>query len=58
MADDGLDVDAIRTQVATIRGVLAQLEIRVVGGSFLIIYEGSNPERTSQGTMPFEMHNK
>ena len=44
-------VEAIRNQVATIRGVFAQLEIRVVGGSFLIIYEG-DPECGSRGTAP------
>jgi 1D-myo-inositol-tetrakisphosphate 5-kinase/inositol-polyphosphate multikinase len=44
-------VEAIRNQVATIRGVFAQLEIRVIGGSFLIIYEG-DPECASRGTAP------
>lgn len=41
-------VEAIRKRVATIRDVLAKLEIRMVGGSFLIIYEG-DIERAKQG---------
>ena len=41
-------LEAIRRRVATIRDVFARLEIRVVGGSFLILYE-SDLERAKQG---------
>ena len=41
-------VEAIRKRVAAIRDAFAQLEIRMVGGSLLIIYEG-DVERTKQG---------
>lgn len=41
-------VEAIRKRVATIRDVFAQLDIRTVGGSLLIIYEG-DIERATQG---------
>ena len=41
-------VEGIRTRVAAIRDAFAQLEIRMAGGSFLIIYEG-DPERVKQG---------
>lgn len=41
-------IEAIRSHVAIIRDAFAQLEIRMVGGSFLIIYEG-DLERSKQG---------
>ena len=41
-------IEAIRKHVATIRDAFAKLEIRMVGGSFLIIYEG-DLERSKQG---------
>ena len=41
-------IEAIRKHVAAIRDAFAQLEIRMVGGSLLIIYEG-DLERAKQG---------
>ncbi|KAF9653872.1 SAICAR synthase-like protein [Thelephora ganbajun] len=41
-------IKAVRQRVATIRDTFARLEIRMVGGSFLIIYE-SDIERVKQG---------
>jgi 1D-myo-inositol-tetrakisphosphate 5-kinase/inositol-polyphosphate multikinase len=41
-------IEAIRKRVATIRDAFAQLEIRMVGGSLLIIYEG-DLERVKEG---------
>ena len=41
-------IEAIRRHVAAIRAAYAQLEIRMVGGSFLIMYEG-DLERVKQG---------
>ena len=41
-------IEAIRKHVAAIRDAFAQLEIRMVGGSFLIMYEG-DLERSKQG---------
>ena len=41
-------VEAIRKRVAAIRDAFAQLEVRMAGGSFLIIYEG-DLERAKQG---------
>ena len=41
-------IEVIRTRVAAIRDAFAQLEIRMVGGSLLIIYEG-DLERVKQG---------
>ena len=41
-------IEAIRKHVAVMRDVFAQLEIRMVGGSLLIIYE-SDLERAKQG---------
>ena len=43
-----LVIEAIRQHVGAIRDAFAQLEIRMVGGSFLIIYEG-DLERSRQG---------
>jgi 1D-myo-inositol-tetrakisphosphate 5-kinase/inositol-polyphosphate multikinase len=41
-------IEAIRKRVAAIRDAFAQLEIRMVGGSLLIIYEG-DLERVKEG---------
>ena len=41
-------VEGIRKRVAAIRDALAQLEVRIVGGSFLVMYEG-DLERAKQG---------
>ncbi|KAF9653875.1 SAICAR synthase-like protein [Thelephora ganbajun] len=41
-------IKAVRKRVASIRDTFARLEIRMVGGSFLIIYEG-DIERVKQG---------
>jgi len=41
-------IEAIRGHVALVRDAFAQLEIRMVGGSFLIMYE-SDLERSKQG---------
>lgn len=41
-------VEAVRKEVAIIREAFAHLEIRMVGGSYLIIYEG-DLERAKQG---------
>ena len=41
-------IEAIRKHVAAIRDAFAKLEIRMVGGSLLIIYEG-DIERAKQG---------
>ena len=41
-------IEAIRKHVAAIRDAFARLEIRMVGGSLLIIYEG-DLERAKQG---------
>lgn len=41
-------IEAIRKHVAVMRDAFAQLEIRMVGGSLLIIYE-SDLERAKQG---------
>ena len=46
-------IEAIRKYVATIRDAFAQLEIRTVGGSLLIIYEG-DLERAKKGIDLFE----
>lgn len=41
-------IETIRKHVAAVRDAFAQLEIRMAGGSFLIIYEG-DLERAEQG---------
>jgi len=46
-------MEVIRKHVAAVRDAFAQLEIRMVGGSFLIIYE-SDPERAKQGIAVLE----
>jgi 1D-myo-inositol-tetrakisphosphate 5-kinase/inositol-polyphosphate multikinase len=46
-------VEEIRRHVAIIRDAFAQLEVRMVGGSFLIIYE-SDLERAKQGVALLE----
>ena len=46
-------VEAIRKHVAAVREAFAQVEVRMVGGSFLIIYE-SDLERAKQGTALLE----
>lgn len=43
-----LVIEVIRRHVAAVRDAFAQLEIRMVGGSFLIIYE-SDLERAKEG---------
>ena len=43
-------LEVIRKHVAAIQDAFAQLEIRMVGGSFLIIYEG-DLERAKQGLL-------
>jgi inositol-polyphosphate multikinase len=46
-------IEAIRKNVAAVRDAFAQLEIRMAGGSFLIIYE-SDLERAKQGIVLLE----
>lgn len=46
-------IEEIRKRVAAIRDAFAQLEIRMAGGSFLIIYEG-DLERAKQGIVLLE----
>lgn len=41
-------IRTIRKHVAAVRGAFKQLEMRMAGSSFLIIYEG-DPERVKQG---------
>ena len=46
-------IEVIRKHVAAVRDAFAQLEIRMVGGSFLIIYE-SDLERAKEGITMLE----